>query len=137
MALALQFSRYIIAGLLGSAVYAAVFALINEIAFSAAAASASAKAGAYLIANALAFAASSIVVFMQNRVWVFRNRNPLIGRQLALFYLVAFASWAASAPLGAWLVAARFWNEYLALAVTIGVSVVANFVGRRHFVFRS
>ena len=131
----LQFSRYFIVGLLGSAIYAVIFACLNETVFPVDDVEISRRGVNYAIANGCAFICSSIFVFIQNRSWVFQSNNPSYGRQIVLFYLVAFIAWAIGTPIGAWLVTALGWDEYLALAVTISVSVFVNYVGRRYIVF--
>lgn len=130
-----QFSRYFIVGLLGSAIYAVVFACLNETVFPVDNVQPSKRGLNYAFANGFAFICSSIFVFIQNRSWVFQSDNPSYGRQLVLFYLVALAAWAIGTPVGAGLVTALEWNEYLALTITISISVFVNYIGRRYIVF--
>jgi len=136
-ALSKQFGRYIIAGLAGTGVYAAVFAIMNEAVFD------SADNGdqglSYIFANAAAFIVSSVTVFISNRFWVFsvgKGTKETIARELTLFYAIALVGWFIGTPFGAWLVATRDWNEYLALIVTIAASIAINFTGRKYIVFK-
>ena len=135
--LVLQFSRYVVVGLLGSAIYAVVFACLNETVFPVDDAQLSKRGLNYVVANGCAFICSSVFVFIQNRGWVFQSNASSYGRQLFMFYVVAFAAWAVGTPVGALLVTASRWNEYLALAVTVSISTFVNYIGRRYIVFRA
>lgn len=133
-----QFVRYIIVGVFGTGLHAVVFALMNELVFGGT--DQSDQGLSYVLANTVAFIASSVTVFIANRFWVFsvgKGTRKSVARELVLFYAIASVGWLLGTPLGAWLVSARDWNEYLALIVTLGASIGVNFTGRKYIVFRN
>jgi len=132
-----QFFRYLVVGVAGTAIYAAIFALLNETVFSADDALNEYTRGRnYIFSNSAAFLFSSIFVYMKNKSWVFEGGNRSRHGEIMLFYGVALLAYLIGTPAGTWLIAKHGWNEYFALVVTVGASVLVNFVGRKLLVFR-
>lgn len=127
-----QFIRYGIIGAAGSIIYAIIFALLNETVLPA---SQSDPKINYYVVNGCAFLVSSVFVFFQNKRWVFSHDGHISFNQVFRFYLIAFIAWLIGTQMGVIAMDTGLSNEYGALIMTMGSSVMINFIGRRHFVF--
>jgi putative flippase GtrA len=133
-----QFFRYLVVGVAGTLIYAAVFALLNETLLSADSALSEFTRGRnFLLSNSAAFLISSIFVYLKNRNWVFEGGKHSRQSEILLFYGVALVAYLIGTPAGTWLVTKYEWNEYFALLVTVGASVLVNFAGRKLLVFKT
>ena len=133
----LRIMRYVVSGLAGTGTYALVFAGLNETILSAGADIAGTTRGLnFFIANSLAFLASSILVYLLNRHWVFMPGRHSKTKEIILFYGVAIIAFLISTSIGTYFVNIVVLNEYIAGLVTIILSVGINFVGRRWLVFK-
>ena len=131
-----QFFRYLVVGVAGTLIYAAVFWLLNETVLSADKSLSEFERGRnYVLSNSVAFVFSSIFVYLKNRSWVFSAGPHTRTKEISLFYLVAFVAYLIGTPTGTWLIAQWGWNEYYALIVTVAASVLVNFIGRKLLVF--
>lgn len=135
--LSLQFLRYIIVGASGTVIYAIIFGLLNETVLSADIQLSDFDRGLrYALANSIPFLVSSIFVYITNRNWVFTAGQHNRTKEIILFYVVASVAFLVGTSGGAFLVGEYNWNEYTALIITIGSSVLINFAGRKLIVFK-
>lgn len=135
--LSLQFLRYIVVGASGTIIYAIIFGFLNETVLSVDIQLSDFDRGVkYALANSIPFLVSSVFVYIANRNWVFTAGHHNRSKEIILFYVVAFVAFLIGTLTGALLVAEYNWNEYAALSVTIGASVLINFAGRKLIVFK-
>lgn len=136
--LSYQFLKYVVVGLAGTFIYAVVFSLLNETILMADESLVPRERSLnYLLSNSVAFLCSSIFVYIFNRNWVFIADKHSRFKEIILFYSVAFVAYLIGTPTGAYLISQYNWNEYYALGITVGASVLVNFIGRKMFVFHS
>ena len=132
----LQFMRYGIVGVLGLALYTFIFFALNETILPADAGEAAISRGRnYFFSNSIAFVFSTILVYLLNRHWVFQPGRHSMRKEAALFVLISIIAHLIGTPTGSYLVAAYNWNEYWAFSITVTISVLLNFTGRKLFVF--
>jgi len=131
-----QILRYVISGVAGTLLYALVFIILNESILPANEGNLAHERGInYLISNTIAFLFASVLVYILSRNWVFTSGRHNFLKESTLFYGIAITAHLVGTPTGAYLVAKADWNEYLAFGMTVTISVLWNYSGRKWLVF--
>jgi putative flippase GtrA len=90
----------------------------------------------YLVNRGIAFLFSNFTVYIANRLWVFHPGRHSQWKELLLFYAVSIASFLLGTGLGWVLIAVFGLSTTLAYVANMAASVMINFAGRKHFVFK-
>lgn len=84
-----QFSKYLVIGVLGTVLYAIVFAILNETIFVVSSENlANVNELNYILSNTVAFIITNIFVYIQNKKHVFRSGRHSKIKEMFLFYFI-------------------------------------------------
>ncbi|MFT5123038.1 MAG: putative flippase GtrA [Kiritimatiellia bacterium] len=130
-----QFVKYGVAGVLATATFAGVFALVTTYWLPV---SEDSRFN-YTLASIIAFVPSNVVAYVTNILWVFKPGRHGRGKEVVLFLGASTLAFCIGTPLGQWLVV-RFdlveMLRYLALSVSIVASVLVNYACRKFLIFK-
>ncbi len=90
----------------------------------------------YLRCNLLAFVFSNLVAYVLNLKWVFRGGRHSRHLEITYFLLASFVAFLLGSLIGAFLLGALGWNEYLAKAGNVVGAVLINFLCRKYLIFK-
>lgn len=120
-----QFIKFAIVGVLNTAIHYGVFYALYSF------------AGLYhLIASGAGFCAAVAHSYFLNKFWTFKRRGSRIHEEFGKFFLVSILSLCVNLTGMAVLVELLAVHPPLAQLVTIGITLVVNFLGNRFWTFR-
>lgn len=90
----------------------------------------------YLRSNLIGFVFGNAVAYVLNLKWVFQGGRHHRAVEITLFLLASLVAFILGSFIGAFLLGALGWNEYMAKAGNIVGAVLINFVCRKFFVFK-
>jgi putative flippase GtrA len=120
-----QFIKFAVVGVLNTAIHYGVFYALYRF------------AGVYhLVASGAGFCAAVTHSYILNKFWTFKRRGSRVHEEFLKFFLVSLLSLCVNLTGMAILVELLAVHPPLAQLVTIGITLVLNFLGNRFWTFR-
>lgn len=120
-----QFIKFAVVGVLNTAIHYGVFYTLYSF------------AGLYhLIASGTGFCAAVVHSYVLNKYWTFERRGSPLREEFSKFFIVSILSFCVNLSGMAILVELLAVHPPVAQLVTIGITLVVNFLGNRFWTFR-
>jgi len=120
-----QFAKFALVGVLNTAIHYGVFYSLYEF------------AGLhYLLASGIGFGLAVTNSYFCNKFWTFKSRKADVRREFAKFFIVNIMSLSVNLACMATLVKLLSMDPRIAQLLTIGFTLVINFLGNKFWTFR-